>query len=128
MLHISTNTNFIYLLITLISISLILCCIMMSLKFVLNNYSQSVGTDNKNTPFESGINPIGLSKSYVDNKFYLISIIFILFDIECIYLYIWSVNAINLGWNIFFYMIEFITTILIGLFYIVCNNIFKFNK
>ncbi|MCV2524678.1 MAG: NADH-quinone oxidoreductase subunit A [Candidatus Lightella neohaematopini] len=128
MLHISVSTNFIYLLIVLIVISLMLCFIMMSLKFVLNNYSQSLGTNNKNIPFESGINPIGLSKSYVDNKFYLTSIIFILFDTECIYLYTWSINAINLGWNVFFCMIEFVVTMLIGLFYIVCNNIFKFNK
>ncbi|MCV2502047.1 MAG: NADH-quinone oxidoreductase subunit A [Candidatus Lightella neohaematopini] len=129
MLHISVSTNFIYLFIVLIVISLMLCFIMMSLKFVLNNYSQSLGTNNnKNIPFESGINPIGLSKSYVDNKFYLTSIIFILFDTECIYLYTWSINAINLGWNVFFCMIEFVVTMLIGLFYIVCNNIFKFNK
>ncbi|MCV2525324.1 MAG: NADH-quinone oxidoreductase subunit A [Candidatus Lightella neohaematopini] len=128
MLHISTNTNFICLLIILITISLILCCTIILLKFILNNYSQSLSTDNKNTPFESGINPIGLSKSYIDNKFYLTSIIFILFDTECIYLYTWSINAINLGWNIFFCMIEFVATILVGLFYIVRNNIFKFNK
>ncbi|MCV2500173.1 MAG: NADH-quinone oxidoreductase subunit A [Candidatus Lightella neohaematopini] len=128
MLHISTDINFICLFIILIIISLTLCGVMMSLKFILNNYSQSLDTNNKNIPFESGINPIGLSKSYVDNKFYLTSIIFILFDTECIYLYTWSVNAVDLGWNIFFYMLEFVVTILIGLFYIVCNNIFKFNK
>ncbi|MCV2518447.1 MAG: NADH-quinone oxidoreductase subunit A [Candidatus Lightella neohaematopini] len=128
MLHISTNSNFVYLLIILLIISLILCCLMMSLKFVLSNYSQSLDTDSKNIPFESGINPIGLSKSYVNNKFYLTSIVFILFDTECIYLYTWSINAVNLGWNVFFCMIEFITTILMGLFYIVRNNIFKFNK
>ncbi|MCV2506238.1 MAG: NADH-quinone oxidoreductase subunit A [Candidatus Lightella neohaematopini] len=128
MLHIYTNSNFFYFLFTLIIISLILCYIILSFKYLLRSRSQSINTNNKNTPFESGINPVGLSKSYIDNKFYLISIMFIIFDVECLYLYIWAANAINLGWNIFYYMLLFVATILFGLIYITHNNMFKFNK
>ncbi|MCV2525560.1 MAG: NADH-quinone oxidoreductase subunit A, partial [Candidatus Lightella neohaematopini] len=127
-LHIYIITNFSYLFIALIIISLILCCIILSFKFLLRNYLQFIDTKNKNIPFESGINPIGPSRSYVSNKFYLISIIFTLFDTECVYLYTWSVNAINLGWNIFFCMIIFMITILVSLFYIIHNNVFEFDK
>ncbi|MCV2528411.1 MAG: NADH-quinone oxidoreductase subunit A [Candidatus Lightella neohaematopini] len=128
MLHIYIINNFFYLFITLVIISLILCFIILFIKFLLKNYLQFIDTKNKNIPFESGINPIGLSRSYVSNKFYLISIIFTLFDTECIYLYIWSINAINLGWNIFFCMILFMITILVSLFYIIHNNVFEFDK
>lgn len=53
----------------------------------------------KNMPYESGVDPVGSSRIQFDVKFYLIAILFIVFDVELLFLYPWAVIAYADGGN-----------------------------
>src|SRR5262249_45433977 len=46
-------------------------------------------------PYESGMDPIGDARQRFDVKFYLIAILFLVFDVELLFLYPWAVAAYN---------------------------------
>jgi NADH-quinone oxidoreductase subunit A len=72
----------------------------------------------KDTPYESGMRPIGTARDRFSVKYYLVAIVFILFDIEAIFLYPWAVVYRELKLFAFFEMLIFIVLILAGFFYI----------
>ena len=72
----------------------------------------------KDTPYESGIAPTGSARERFSVKFYLVGIVFILFDIEAIFLYPWAVVYRELKMFGFVEMLVFIVLILSGFFYI----------
>lgn len=72
----------------------------------------------KNDPYECGIAPTGNARERFSVKFYLVAIIFILFDIEAIFLYPWAVVFRDLKLFGFFEMLVFIVLVLSGFFYI----------
>lgn len=72
----------------------------------------------KADPYECGIEPTGTTKEPVQIKFYLVAILFILFDIEVIFLYPWAVIYRNLGWFGFIEMLVFIAILLVGYIYV----------
>jgi NADH-quinone oxidoreductase subunit A len=72
----------------------------------------------KDTPYESGIAPTGSARERFSVKFYLVGIVFILFDIEAIFLYPWAVVYRELKMFAFVEMLVFIVLILSGFFYI----------
>lgn len=72
----------------------------------------------KDTPYECGISPTGNAKERFSVKFYLVAMLFILFDIEAIFLYPWAVVYRELRWFAFFEMLLFIALVLAGFFYI----------
>ena len=45
----------------------------------------------KSSPYESGMKPVGNARERFSVKFYLVAMVFILFDIEAIFLYPWAV-------------------------------------
>jgi NADH-quinone oxidoreductase subunit A len=69
-------------------------------------------------PYESGMNPFGSARERFSVKYYLVAIVFILFDIEAIFLYPWAVVYRELRLFAFFEMLLFIVLILAGFFYI----------
>ena len=72
----------------------------------------------KDTPYESGITPTGDARGRFSVKFYLVGMLFILFDIEAIFLYPWAVVYRDLKWFGFVEMLVFVVLILSGFFYI----------
>ncbi len=72
----------------------------------------------KSTPYESGMTPVGDARQRFTVKFYLVAMVFILFDIEAIFLYPWAVVYRELKWFAFFEMLLFIVLVLCGFFYI----------
>jgi NADH-quinone oxidoreductase subunit A len=72
----------------------------------------------KDTPYESGMAPVGSARERFSVKFYLVGMIFILFDIEAVFLYPWAVVYRQLKLFGFFEMLIFIALILIGFFYV----------
>jgi NADH-quinone oxidoreductase subunit A len=71
----------------------------------------------KDTPYESGMAPTGSARERFSVKFYLVGMIFILFDIEAIFLYPWAVVYRRLGLFGFFEMLIFILLVLVGFLY-----------
>jgi NADH-quinone oxidoreductase subunit A len=74
----------------------------------------------KETPYESGITPTGDARQRFSVKFYLVGMLFILFDIEAIFLYPWVVVFREPGMAklAFVEMLVFVVLILSGFFYI----------
>jgi len=72
----------------------------------------------KDMPYESGMIPVGSAHERFSVKFYLVGMVFILFDIEAIFLYPWAVVYRQLKLFGFFEMLIFIALVLIGFFYV----------
>ncbi len=72
----------------------------------------------KDTPYESGMQPVGSARERFSVKFYLVAMIFILFDIEAMFLYPWAVVYRELKLFAFVEMLVFVVLILSGFFYI----------
>ena len=76
----------------------------------------------KDTPYESGMNPVGSARERFSVRFYLVAMVFILFDIEAIFLYPWAVvyRELNRDMKLFGFieMFLFIVLVLAGFFYI----------
>ncbi len=72
----------------------------------------------KNMPYECGIPPVGTARERFSVKFYLVAMIFILFDVESVFLYPWAVVYGELKLFGFLEMLLFIVLILSGFFYI----------
>ena len=77
----------------------------------------------KLSPYESGCEPVGTARERFSVKFYLIAMLFILFDIEAVFLYPWAVIfkkfiSMGLGTFIFGEMLVFIVILFVGYIYI----------
>jgi NADH-quinone oxidoreductase subunit A len=72
----------------------------------------------KSSPYESGMQPVGNARGRYSVKFYLVAMVFILFDIEAIFLYPWAVVFRQLKLFTFFEMLLFIALVLCGFYYI----------
>lgn len=72
----------------------------------------------KNKPFESGIDSVGTARLRFSAKFYLVAMFFVIFDVEALYLFAWSVSVRETGWVGFIEAAIFITLLLIGLIYL----------
>ncbi len=84
--------------------------------------SQLVGRRVKNAvkdlPYECGIAPTGSARERFSVKFYLVGMLFIVFDIEAVFLYPWAVVFRELKMFAFVEMLVFIILLLAGFFYI----------
>src|SRR5450432_2951620 len=72
----------------------------------------------KDTPYESGMAPVGSASERFSVKFYMVGMIFILFDIEAVFLYPWAVVFRELKMFGFFEMLVFVALVLVGYFYV----------
>lgn len=72
----------------------------------------------KDMPYECGISPTGDARGRFSVKFYLVAMLFILFDIEAIFLYPWAVVYKQLKMFGFFEMFTFVVLVLAGFFFI----------
>jgi NADH-quinone oxidoreductase subunit A len=72
----------------------------------------------KDDPFECGTVATGSANERFSVKFYLVAMIFILFDIEIVFLYPWALQAQTLGWYGFAAMLSFLAVLTVGLVYV----------
>ena len=72
----------------------------------------------KDSPYECGMEAIGDARGRVSVKYYLVAIVFILFDIEAIFLYPWAVVYRELKMFAFVEMLLFIVLVLSGFLYV----------
>lgn len=75
-------------------------------------------TEDKLTPFESGIEVVGNARTPISIKYFLVAILFVLFDVEVIFMYPWAVNFREMGIPGLVEMFIFMGTLLLGFIYI----------
>jgi NADH-quinone oxidoreductase subunit A len=99
--------------------------------------SQLVGqhkaTRTKTMPYECGKDPVGSARERFSVKFYLVAMIFILFDIELIFLLPWAVvfrsfMENHLGVLIYVEMMTFVVLLLVGYVYILKKGLFEWGQ
>lgn len=82
----------------------------------------------KQLPFECGSVEVGsVQEQRFNVRFYLVAVMFILFDIEVIFMYPWAVNLGVLGWPGFFAMLTFVFVLMIGFVYAWKKGVLNWN-
>jgi NADH-quinone oxidoreductase subunit A len=84
-------------------------------------------------PYESGMDPVGDAHQRFDVKFYLIAILFLVFDVELLFLYPWAVVAYRehggipglLKWPVFWEILVFIATLVVAYVYAWRKGVFR---
>ena len=84
-------------------------------------------TSDKLVNFESGIESVGNARIPFSIKYFLTAILFVLFDVEVIFMYPWAVNFKVLGMVGFVEMVLFIATLLPGFAYIIKKGALKWD-
>ena len=72
----------------------------------------------KSEPFECGNPPLGPTPRRVSVKFYVVALLFIVFDMEAVFLFPWAINFRELGWLGFWTMLTFVAVLTLGLVYV----------
>lgn len=72
----------------------------------------------KSAPYECGMPPVGDARGRFSVKFYLVAMVFILFDVEIVFLFPWAVVFRDLGLYGFFSMLVYMLLILAGFFFL----------
>src|SRR5580658_520324 len=96
-------------------IAVVIAAALVAISFLLG---KRVRNRVKDSPYESGMAPTGSARERFSVKFYLVAIVFILFDIEAVFLYPWAVVYRELKIFGFFEMLVFVVLVLAGFFYI----------
>jgi NADH-quinone oxidoreductase subunit A len=112
-------------------VAMALATVMITLSHLLGKHKW---TRAKNTAYECGITPTGDAQQRFSVKFYLVGMLFILFDVEAVFLYPWAVVFRDLPrltgsrWFGFWEMLIYIGLVLVGFFYIWKKGILDWNS
>lgn len=91
-----------------------LVSLMLGLSYLLGGrHNERLG----NEPYESGIKPTGSARTKFSAKFYLVAIIFVLFDLEVVFIFSWAIAAPELGWTGYEAFLTFLFDLTLGLAY-----------
>lgn len=82
----------------------------------------------KDAPFECGIDSEGDARTPISIKYFLTAILFVLFDVEVIFMYPWAVNFKKLGWFGFAEMVVFLTLLMAGFYYIIRKGVLNWER
>ena len=78
--------------------------------------------------FECGIESHGNARLPFSIKYFLVAILFVLFDIEVIFMYPWAVNFKELGWTGILEMFTFVGLLLVGFYYMIAKKALKWEE
>jgi NADH-quinone oxidoreductase subunit A len=87
-----------------------------------------VKSKRKEDPFECGIESEGDARSPVSVKYFLVAILFVLFDVEIVFMYPWAVNFKSLGWFGFGEMLTFVAFLMAGFYYIIKKGVLNWDE
>jgi NADH-quinone oxidoreductase subunit A len=82
----------------------------------------------KLSPYECGMAPVGDARNRFSVKFYLVAMLFILFDVEAVFLYSWAVILRDLKMFGFWEMLVYIAIVLVGFFYAWKKGVLDWNR
>jgi NADH-quinone oxidoreductase subunit A len=93
--------------------------------------THSIGPKNrgrvKDAQWECGIESVGDARAPISVKYFLIAILFVLFDVEIIFMYPWAVNFRQLGLVGFVEMILFMGILLAGFYYVIRKGVLNWD-
>lgn len=95
-------------------IALILSSILILITFFLTITNE---TFEKNSSYECGFSPFGDSRLKFEIKYYLVGILYIIFDLELVFLLPWILFHFNINWFGFFILLIFLNILTLGFIY-----------
>ena len=95
-------------------VSIIFSIGFLSLSFVLSPKKPS---DEKLSPYECGFEPFDDARTKFDIRFYLVALLFIIFDLEVVFLFPWAISLKTIGIFGYFSMVIFLIILTIGFIY-----------
>ncbi len=101
-----------------------LACIIVTLSWLIGKHKRSAV---KGRAYECGITPVGDADHRFSVKFYMVAIVFILFDIEAVFLIPWAVEMRSLKLFGFLEMLVYMAIVLAGFYYIWTKGVIDWN-
>ena len=103
-------------------VALVLALVLVAVSVLLGKRTKS---KEKLSAYECGVDPVGDTRDPVPVKYYMVALLFIIFDIEIVFLYPWAVIYDKLAWFGFIEMLVFVAILLTGYFYILGKGALK---
>ena len=79
----------------------------------------------KEMPYECGLEPLQEGRKRFSIHFYMVALLFIVFDIEVIFFFLWALVLKELGWYAVIEMAMFVVILLLAYFYVIQKGIFE---
>lgn len=95
-------------------VAIALCCVIILIPFLLTKLRPD---SEKNSPYECGFEAEGPIRNKFEVQFYLVAILFIIFDLEVAFMFPWAVSLKEIGVFGFWSMMVFLTVLTIGFIY-----------
>lgn len=97
-----------------LGIAFALSIVMIGIPFIINKLKPDA---EKNSPYECGFAPFDDARGQFDVRFYLVAILFIIFDLEVAFLFPWAVSLSHIGLFGFWSMMLFLGILTVGFIY-----------
>lgn len=94
---------------------LLLVASILAISYVLGQRHRDRATD---SPYESGILSEGSARVRLSAKFYLVAMLFVVFDLEAVFIFAWAVAGREVGWPGYWEMVVFVGILLAALAYL----------
>jgi len=95
-------------------ISIVLACVIFGLSYLISAHASDA---EKLSTYECGFDPYEDSRNAFDIRFYLVAILFIIFDLEISFLFPWSITLSTIGFTGFWSMAIFLLLLTLGFLY-----------
>ncbi|QKX01820.1 NADH-quinone oxidoreductase subunit A [Wolbachia endosymbiont of Cruorifilaria tuberocauda] len=107
----------------------IFTCISIAVSFILGILpiflTSSKQDSEKLSAYECGFNPLSRTRKVFNIKFYLVAILFIMFDLEVIFLFPWAVSLSKISYYGFWSMMIFLGILTVGFIYEWCKGVLE---
>ena len=99
----------------------------MLITHLISSKRKRIRTLHKDENFECGVEIKGNARFPFSIRYFLIAILFVLFDVEIIFFYPWAINFKESDWTNFLLMLLFLFSVLFGFYYIYKKGAFNWN-
>ena len=110
----SDNNFVIWPLLLFAALVIVLLAVILSLSYILGQRHQEKAT---NLPYEGGIQQSGSARLRFSAQFYLVAMLFVIFDVEAVFIMLWALGFYELGWPGYIGITIFIAQLVVALIY-----------
>jgi NADH-quinone oxidoreductase subunit A len=111
--NLSQNTH-LWPLLLYAALVVVLLTIILSLSYILGQHHKERATD---LPYEGGIQQTGSARLRFSAQFYLVAMLFVIFDVEAVFIMLWAIGFYQLGWAGYIGVALFIAQLIVVLIY-----------
>ena len=106
-------------------VAIVFVCVPLILQWLV---APSNKTAEKLQTYECGVDPVGTGWSQAYVRYYIFGLLFVIFDVEAVFIFPWAINLEKLGYFGLIEMFVFIFILLIGLIYAIRKDVLKWES